>query len=116
MDCGELHFIVFINHTHHVEGFRKVALRATLEELLAERSTVGDVLSNKLMHRDVHHVVLDGEVGARGIDSKSGVVIDEDDLGAEETLDFSDNGFIRLVSLESFIFGHVVTAILEHLS
>jgi hypothetical protein len=116
VDGRELHFIVFVDHADSMEGSGKAALRTAFEESFTHGSAVLNVLSDKLVDRDVDHVVFDGQVGAGDINRESGVVVDQDDLGAEESLDVLSDRLGGLVDVKGFIFCHVVTAILEGLS
>jgi len=49
VDGSVLHFIMFIDHAHLVEGGRKAALRAGLKKAFTELSVFVDVLSNQLV-------------------------------------------------------------------
>lgn len=59
VDSRELHFIILVDLAYSMEGSGKAALRAAFEECFTHGSSVGNVLSNKLMDGDVDHVELD---------------------------------------------------------
>lgn len=112
VDSRELHFIILVDLAYSMEGSGKATLRAAFEECFTHGSSVGNILSNKLMDRDVDHVELDGQVGARDVDSKSRIVVDKNNLCAEESLDVLSSRLCRFVGVKGFIFCHVVTAVL----
>jgi len=57
------------------------------------------MLFDDLVNREVHQVVLDSKIAASRVGTKSLLVIQQDDLGGEETLKSLAGSFLRSISL-----------------
>ena len=66
----------------------------------AELSLSGDFRFDELVNRHVEHVVLDGQVGARGVNIDCLLVVNKNDFGAELRADIGDQAFLRDTSVK----------------
>ena len=77
MDWGEVCFVELISDLSCQDDFSS---SLSGYKLLAPLGLVGYVLFDDLVRRKVDHIILDGQVGAGSVNTKSFLVIDDDNL------------------------------------